>query len=76
MLIKDSIASTIKLLAKLNDSLKEGDESNVNITVTQERKLEPVRKIGLETPIGFEQTGPIKISISIEDYRKTGTFLG
>jgi len=69
------IDSIIGYLESIKSKIDDNNAHMFKLTTESNRKLDLVRRMPLQDPIGFEQKGPSVFSINIEDHTNSGKVL-
>ena len=76
---KDSAVTAIDYaigyLEQIKSKIDDNNAHMFKLTTESNRKLDLVRRMPLQDPIGFEQKGPTVLSIVIEDHSNIGKIL-
>jgi hypothetical protein len=62
----------IEYFENLKTEIDVDNSAMFHINTNQSRDIQPVRKIGFETPTHQEQVGPLKMVITVDDWTDNG----
>lgn len=76
---KDSVVTAIDYaigyLEQIKSKIDDNNAHMFKLTTESSRKLDLVRSMPLQDPIGFEQKGPTVLSVVIQDHSNIGKLL-
>jgi hypothetical protein len=70
-----AIDYAIGCLEQIKSKIDDNNAHMFKLTTESNRKLDLVRRMPLQDPVGFEQKGPTVLSIVIEDHSNNGKLL-
>ena len=70
--VRKAIDHAVNALEKVKEKITELNYKKFEISINENRDLNPIRSVGCLSPVGFEQSSPVILSVVIKNYCNVG----